>query len=31
VRVVEAPRENMKVTTAFELRVAELLLSARRA
>ena len=29
VRVVEAPRENMKVTTAFELRVAELLLSAR--
>jgi 2-C-methyl-D-erythritol 4-phosphate cytidylyltransferase len=30
VRVVEAPRENMKVTTAFELRVAELLLSARR-
>jgi 2-C-methyl-D-erythritol 4-phosphate cytidylyltransferase len=31
VRVVEAPRENMKVTTAFDLRVAELLLSGRRA
>jgi 2-C-methyl-D-erythritol 4-phosphate cytidylyltransferase len=30
VRVVEAPRENIKVTTAFELRVAELLLSDRR-
>ena len=30
VRVVEAPRENMKVTTAFELQVAELLLSARQ-
>jgi 2-C-methyl-D-erythritol 4-phosphate cytidylyltransferase len=31
VRVVEAPRENMKVTTPFELRVAELLLSSRQA
>jgi len=31
VRVVEAPRENMKVTTAFDLRVAGLLLSGRRA
>jgi 2-C-methyl-D-erythritol 4-phosphate cytidylyltransferase len=29
VRVVEAPRENLKVTTAFDLRVAELLLDTR--
>jgi 2-C-methyl-D-erythritol 4-phosphate cytidylyltransferase len=29
VRVVEAPRSNLKVTTAFDFRVAELLLSER--
>ena len=29
VRVVEAPRENLKVTTPLDLRVAELLLAAR--
>jgi 2-C-methyl-D-erythritol 4-phosphate cytidylyltransferase len=29
VRIVEAPRDNLKVTTPFDLRVAELLLSAR--
>jgi 2-C-methyl-D-erythritol 4-phosphate cytidylyltransferase len=31
VRVVPAPRENLKVTTALDLRVAELLLAERRA
>jgi 2-C-methyl-D-erythritol 4-phosphate cytidylyltransferase len=31
VRVVEAPRENLKVTTPVDLRVAELLLAARAA
>jgi 2-C-methyl-D-erythritol 4-phosphate cytidylyltransferase len=30
VRIVEAPRENIKVTTTFDMRVAELLLSSRR-
>jgi 2-C-methyl-D-erythritol 4-phosphate cytidylyltransferase len=30
VRVVEAPRENLKVTTTFDLRMAELLLAGRR-
>jgi 2-C-methyl-D-erythritol 4-phosphate cytidylyltransferase len=30
VRVVEAPRENLKVTTPLDLRVAELLLAERR-
>ena len=30
VRVVEAPRSNLKVTTAFDLQVAELLLAERR-
>jgi 2-C-methyl-D-erythritol 4-phosphate cytidylyltransferase len=29
VRVVEAPRENLKVTTPLDLRVAELLLGER--
>jgi 2-C-methyl-D-erythritol 4-phosphate cytidylyltransferase len=29
VRIVDAPRENFKVTTAFDLRVAELLLAQR--
>jgi 2-C-methyl-D-erythritol 4-phosphate cytidylyltransferase len=29
VRIVEAPRENLKVTTPFDLRIAELLLSER--
>lgn len=31
VRIVAVPRENLKVTTAFDLRVAELLLDSRRA
>jgi 2-C-methyl-D-erythritol 4-phosphate cytidylyltransferase len=30
VRIVEAPRENLKVTTPFDLQVAELLLSGGR-
>lgn len=30
VRIVEAPRENLKVTTALDLRLAELLLAERR-
>jgi 2-C-methyl-D-erythritol 4-phosphate cytidylyltransferase len=30
VKVVEAPRENLKVTTPVDLRVAELLLAERR-
>jgi 2-C-methyl-D-erythritol 4-phosphate cytidylyltransferase len=30
VRIVEAPRDNLKVTTALDLRIAELLLSSRR-
>ncbi len=29
VRIVESPRENLKVTTPFDLRVAELLLAER--
>ena len=29
VRIVEAPRENLKITTPFDLRVAELLLKQR--